>query len=108
MPASLKGRIIDSQQYDGKRATVEHFTDDPLRCLIPQKSVDAYRLMEVLEMRCPDRHNANIEKFLESIDLDHYDVLGILKHTHGLQRSDYLWVRFDDEPINYDDIKIRE
>ena len=37
----------------------------------------------VLKSHCPSKNNAFINQFLESIGLDHYDVLEIIKKTNG-------------------------
>lgn len=37
----------------------------------------------VLTSHCPSKNNAFIDQFLESIGLDHYDVLEIIKKTNG-------------------------
>lgn len=42
----------------------------------------------VLKSHCPSEHNAFIDDILESLGLDHFDVLEIIKKTHGKMVND--------------------
>ena len=63
--------------------------------------------VDFLESRCPPRERANIKELLSDWGLLEYDPLAIVKRTHGLMYADFIWVRFDDEDITYDEIKVR-
>ena len=65
-------------------------------------------LDKFLETRCVPRTREGIEGLLRyKYNLRFYSPLGICMQTHGLSMSDFLWLRFNDEKIGYDDVKIR-
>lgn len=61
-----------------------------------------------LESRCPPRERVNIKELLHNWGLDFYDPLAIVQKTYGRMLADYLWVKFDDDPVTYQDVKIRD
>ena len=49
----------------------------------------------------------NINEILASLGLDHYDMLDILRKTHGVSYDDFTWIKFEGENISYKDVKVR-
>jgi hypothetical protein len=47
------------------------------------------------------------KKTLMAPGLEKYDVLAIVKITHGLNWDDFNWVKFVGEKLDYEDIKAR-
>lgn len=64
-------------------------------------------VISFLESRSPDKDNYAIKELLHNWGLAIYDPLAIVRKTHGLMMNDYFWVRFDNEDITYDNIKVR-
>lgn len=70
-----------------------------------------WKLNEILDLladRAIPPRRANIKEILASFGMEKYDAIELLKHTHGLSTDDYFWLKFDDEDLEYEDIKIRD
>ena len=101
-------------QFDGVRASSKVLTPNlglgvEIKCseLMPNK-INANNVMHWLESRCPDRDRADIDYLLRANGIREYHPVWICKKSHGLTMSDNIWLKFDDEAIDYDSIKLRE
>lgn len=63
--------------------------------------------LDFLESRCAPRTRYNIEDILKMYDIKFYDPLAMCRKSHGRTMSDYLWVKFNDEEVTWDQIKLR-
>lgn len=72
-----------------------------------QKTVNLQDINYFLKDRCIPADKINMQEILESLGLKDYDVIDILKKTHGLDYDDFIWIKFSDENIKYNDIRIR-
>lgn len=103
-----KDKVCAKVTVNGGRTTVERFDSCPMHCLFNFDEMDTYTVMEILEGRCWPRNRVGIEEILSSLGLETYHPLEIVKKTHGLKRTDYVWIRFEGENLTYDDVKIRD
>ncbi len=71
---------------------------------------DYARVMNLLEERCWDRNRPDIGLILDTLGLQAYDPVDIVRKTHGLKHCDYIWLKFDtdSDEVTYDKIKIRD
>lgn len=66
-------------------------------------------VMNWLETRTVPRTRFGIEELLRvKFKLREYNPYLMCKMSHGLSMSDYIWLKFDNEEIDYDSIKIRD
>lgn len=65
------------------------------------------QLNDFFESRCVPRTRVNIDELLDKMGLPFYHPLSIIQKTHGLITDDFIWIKFDGEAIDYDDIRIR-
>lgn len=72
------------------------------------KDLSFAKFEDFLESRCPSRHYMGLKEKLRLLNVEVYDPLAIVQATHGRMMCDYIWVRFDDEPISYEDMKLRD
>ena len=71
-------------------------------------SVSIQDLDKFLELRCVPRTRVDIDWLLKHrYNMKYYSALGICRKTHGVMYSDFIWLRFDDERISFNDIRIR-
>ena len=98
--------------YDYEAGTVEleNYVSNPL--LLPfgiNTNPTIKEFDEFIESRCLPRTRYDLKHVLDTIDIPYYDPWLIVKYNHGLQFSDYGWLRFGEEDTTqYDDIKIRD
>ena len=50
----------------------------------------------------------NIDEILFNLGLNEYNMLDILKKTHGVNFDDFWWIKFENEDLNWKDVKVRE
>ena len=102
-----KDKPTATAYIDGNDVRIDYYTDDQVVCLFPRKKMDMITIMECLETRCYPRNRQSIKRILKTLGLKEYNPLEICKITHGIMRNDYTWLRFDDEDIGYENVKIR-
>ena len=98
------GRI---EIVNGKLIKNECYTTDLLSHPCP-KCKDALSILTILADRvlCESR----CEKImLDSMGLTHYNIWSIFKANHGVDVDDFIWFKFDDDPIDicWDDVRVR-
>lgn len=60
------------------------------------------------ESRQPPRTRVDIDRILkEKYDMREYLPMQMCKKSHGITMSDFLWMKFDDEEIMYEDVRVR-
>lgn len=63
---------------------------------------------DFLKSRCVPRTRDGIDQLLKKkYHLKEYSPLGICLQTHGINYSDLIWLRFNDEKLRYDDVRVR-
>lgn len=85
----------------------EVYTSNIVERLFPA-STDLYNILGILRGRviCEERCDSLM---LESMGLSEYNVYSILRHTHGVDIDDFMWLKFDEDPIDltWDDVRVR-
>lgn len=70
---------------------------------ITVKSISAF-----CESRQPPRTRVDIDRILrEKYDMREYLPIQMCKKSHGITMADFLWMKFDDEDIRYEDVRVR-
>lgn len=72
------------------------------------KIVSLEYIERFLEDSCIPRNRQNINEVLGNLGLENYDVIEILKKTHGVSFDDFWWIKFENEGLNWKDVKVRE
>ena len=60
-----------------------------------------------LSTRCFPSDRTNKKELLKSWGLDEYDPDKIVRKTHGVMNDDFVWLRFEDENITFDKVRMR-
>ena len=102
-----KDRITADVEIKNNKAHIKKYDPDAIRHVFPWENTDAYHLGEMLEGRCWPRKRDNINDLLHACGLKEYDVMGIIKATHGCMYNDETWIRFEGENLTYDDVNLR-
>lgn len=61
-----------------------------------------------LETRLPDKTREDIDIILKKYGLRYFNPLQMCMKSHGRNMTDFLWMRFNDEKVTFDDIKLRD
>ena len=77
--------------------------------LMPDLSVvDKDMFILIMKQRAISERRSDIKDILRQFNLNKYDLMKLLRKTHGITTDDYLWLRFDNENISYEKIKVRD
>ena len=93
----IENGVFKIEKYD-KRIGHQLFLAD---------NIDFNIFKDIISTRVFSDKRPDLKELLEQLGLKEYDLYDIIRKTHGLMFFDYLWFKFDDENINYNDIKIR-
>lgn len=91
----------------GAQVKIKIIDQNPLHNLVANMPVDLMHLMQRLETRCFPRNRVNAKEILSKMGLENYDILGIIKFTHGVKTDDFVWIKFDGEDLTFKDVRIR-
>lgn len=58
--------------------------------------------------RLPDKTRDDIDDILKNYGLREFQPVKMCRLSHGRNMTDFLWLRFDDEHVTFDDIKLRD
>ncbi len=112
MQVFCKEKLIAEVDFDPLAETVSNYKtyiDDIVWLPFGSCKNPDYGYVEgFLESRCPPRERADLKYLLRNWGLEVYDPLSIVQITYGRMFADYIWVRFDDDTVQYKDIKIRD
>ena len=91
----------------GNKVTIEILDENPIKNYVTAMPLDRYHLMKRLETRCFPRERSNADKILKHMGLDSYDVLSIIRITHGAMAHDFIWIKFEGEDLCFKDVSKR-
>ena len=104
--------IVDVQIIDLMHIKCTYYPVVEMARYIPyelrDKNTNINVIKDYLETRCVPRTRVNIDKLLNSNGLDYYDPYEIVRISHGVQWEDYVWIKFEDESLVWEDVKIRD
>ncbi len=103
-----KDHLCARVEVTDDKAHITKYDTNPVHCLFPYEETDSYHILSILESRCWPRDRGNIDELLKACGLHSYDVMGIIKATHGRMYNDYTWIRFEGESLTYEEMKLRD
>lgn len=98
--------IIATVSVDGTKVSVLNYTTDKMdRPFGWNDSPTIEDLNRLFEYRCVPEGRYNIKQLLKEFPQG-YDMLSIIRKTHGIMSDDYYWIRFNDEKnLTWEDVK---
>ena len=91
------------------RPTVRKLVEEPSLNIIGRvyREGATYKdLDEFMLTRVSDRTRVDINEILKRYDLKDFNPYWMCRKSHGRKVTDFLWIRYNDEDLTYDDIKI--
>ena len=84
-------RII--ADFTDKTVCADNYIDDPIKTAFGKNTMPTWEdFMSFLEERCIPQERAGIREYLETIGLDEYDPVQIVKKTRGRMAEDAQWL----------------
>jgi len=71
------------------------------------QNVSMENLYDFLESRCMPKDRTCLEQYLKDLNLDEYNPYKIVRITHGVMWEDNLWLKFPDETVTWEDVRVR-
>lgn len=107
---SLGHKLISFKFYDGEvlctkivadftdeTLSVENMTDHIIKTAFGKNEVPTWEdLQNFLEERCVPRNRSGIREYLETIGVEEYNPLEIIKKTEGRMAEDDQWIKLED------------
>lgn len=62
---------------------------------------------EFLCLRLPSKYRADIDDIVKRYGLREFNPYAMCKKSHGRNMTDFLWMKFDDEEVSFNDIRLR-
>lgn len=94
---SADRKSVDYQRYSNNMAEAPFMFSNPT----------AEQMFDFLESRCMDKHRTQINEYLNDLGLTEYNPYEIVKKTHGVMWEDFMWLKFPNEDISWEDVKVR-
>lgn len=83
--------------FTDKTLAVENHTDALVKTAFGKNELPTWDdLTSFLEERCVPRQREGLQSYLESLGLDHYDPLDIIRRTGGRMAEDQQWLAVED------------
>lgn len=86
---------------------VETYTNIAYKQPFLKKPVTFEYVKGFLEKRVVSPDKSNINEVLAQLGLKEYNIIEILKKTHGTNFDDFLWVKFDNSNTTWDEVRLR-
>ena len=64
-------------------------------------------IKNVFETRVFSKKRPDLKILLNQLGLNNYNVYDIVKKTHGFMTKDSFWLKFDDEQLQYEDVRFK-
>lgn len=87
-----------------KDIKIKKFNNDIYKQPFMYGKMDLDRVYQFISYRCFEEGRGDKEELLELLGLEEYNPWEIIKKTHGRLFEDYLWVRFPEDNIKWEDI----
>ncbi|MBR6509479.1 MAG: hypothetical protein IKT38_02600 [Clostridia bacterium] len=83
--------------YTEQNLAVENYTDHLVKTAFGKNEVPTWQDFEnFLEERCIPRSRSGLREYLETIGVEEYDPLEIIKKTQGRMAEDDQWIRLEE------------
>lgn len=92
--------------YRKQSVEVKNFTDDIVLQAFGRRKITTSTIDEFFRERVFPETRVNCKEILRQMGFKNYDAESIARKTHGILYNDLWWLRFDDEDLKWEDIKI--
>lgn len=83
--------------FTDKTLSAENYTDNIVKTAFGKNEVPAWEDFEsFLEERCIPRSRSGLREYLETIGVEEYNPLEIIKKTQGKMAEDYQWIELEE------------
>ncbi|MFQ9151986.1 MAG: hypothetical protein ACLR6B_11325 [Blautia sp.] len=105
-----RDRVASDFYYcdEEKRILVVNYTERICELGFGGGVVTPQRVYEYFQSRTIDQARPDLKEYLARLGLTEYNSYKMVRETHGLMWDDYQWVRFPDDTVTYEEIKIRD
>ncbi len=95
-------------ECDTRRVICTEYRKQTLEQFFGKRPHTIEYLYKIFESRCIDRNRPDLKDFLDYYGLKEYNAYEFCLKTHGVSTQDFFWIKWADETITWDDVKVRE
>lgn len=100
-------KIAKCMIKDGKLISIDKYAKKIYEQPFYGENISLEYVISFLKSRTVSINKEDIDEVLANLGLDHYDMLDILRKTHGVSYDDFKWIKFEGEDISYKDVRVR-
>ena len=100
--------IIKIDIKDGEVISAVSYTENPLLSVFPDKELTIADVYSFLESRCFENGRAELPRILKENDMTTNNPWEWCKKTHGVNYSDFYWIKYEGEVITWDEVKLHD
>ena len=89
------------------RVEVENLVSDLSVTAFGNHTPTAQQALAFFAERCFPETRANKNELIRLLGLDFFDPASIVAKTHGVMWEDFHWIRFADEEVSWNDVRLR-
>lgn len=93
---------------DHKEVQYKRYTNEIIKSPFYGGDITVARVYDFLESRCMDKNRKQLPEYLKELKLEEYNPWEIVKITHGTMWEDFLWLKFEGESLEWEDVKLRD
>lgn len=103
----FKDERVATVNLSNQFVKVDTYTDEPYKQPFLKKPVSIAFCKAFLKRRVISENSDTLVSTLKELNIPKYDVIDILRKTHGVDMDDFYWIRFDGDNICWNDINPR-
>lgn len=103
----VKDKVTAHVKVVNNVVDVQRFTNIAYEQPFLHQPVSLEFVKHFLKRRAVSADKEGIDEILRNLGIEKYDVVDILKKTHGVDWDDFMWIRFKGDKTQYNDIKLR-
>ena len=93
---------------DRTAVTYVKYTDEIPKVPFLFENPSVEQMYDFIESRCMPKQRTQLQDYLDELELEEYNPWDIVKRTHGVMWEDFLWFKFPDENVSWDEVKVRD
>lgn len=92
---------------DKKTVRIKKLIPDSIRQPFSGQKLDLERVYNFLKGRCYEDGRADLPEILKQAGLSENNPWKWCRISHGVTYEDFFWIRFEDEDIQWKDVRVR-
>lgn len=93
---------------DRRKVEYYRYSDIPIETPFGFDEPTIEQVNDFLKSRCVPERRSQLPDYLDFLGLSEFNPYEIIRKTHGVMFEDFLWIKFPDEELLWENVKIRD